>query len=1573
MSGKISSWRELNSLTPQTYIAGIDTSVPNEEDRNVKIPPDTIINQNILQTLLREKGYDVKSYLKVTGATAALQAHGTWTKFNFLFDPASPGDVTTINSSTFDIVGEQGRVSSGGFSYFKNTKAPNNTASGTEPKGELRLYDNGNLMFGDDTNNLTIDYATSELVVTEEGAEVYRVKLTDLKPGEQGPQGEPGIPGTNGADGKSAYEVWKEIPGNEGGSVEDYIAAITGPQGVGISILGSLNDQSELPPTGERGDGYLINGHIWTWDGDSWVDGGVIQGPQGPQGLPGAKGDPGLSAYELWKEIPGNEEKTEEEYFQSLVGEQGPQGPQGDQGPQGEQGEPGDSGNGILFGNGVPNASIGDEGDFYIDADTYRMYGPKSPTVGQEWSNNKSLVGAQGRTVLSGVGAPSASLGTAGDFYIDTTTWTMYGPKQITIGQEWANTQRLIGLNSFEYWKTIPGNEGKTEEDYLADITGPQGDQGPQGQSAFDVWKSIPGNENKTEEDFTVAITGPKGDQGDQGIQGPRGIQGLKGDKGDKGDRGLPGKNTPPLNILGTLESTDQLPLPADRDPNDTYVINKHWFVNNEGEWKDLGDVSGPEGKSAYEVWEELGNSGTEQDFITSLKGQDGAGLVVRGQLSSTDDLPIDATNGDVYIIDKVMWVWATDVWALVGQVGPEGESAYQIWLAQGNVGSKAAFIASLKGDQGIQGEQGPKGEKGDMGPGISILGSLNDQSELPSSAEIGQGYLIGGHFWGWTGSAFEDLGMIQGPQGEQGIQGIKGEKGDTGASFHISGWKATVGELPVTGDDGEAYIVGTNLYSWNGTAWINGGNIAGPKGDAGPQGQRGPVGPGIVVKGVVNTVGELPTDNNQIGDGYFVGTTLYSWNGTGWNQGADLVGPTGPKGDTGDQGPQGDQGPKGDKGDQGDQGPIGSGLTLLGSLTNSADLPASDNQRGDAYLIDGHSWVWDGTQWNDTGLIQGPKGDQGDQGPQGEQGPQGPKGDQGIQGERGPKGDTGDQGPRGEQGEQGIQGEQGPQGDQGPKGDQGDQGIQGEPGPALVIKGTLTNTSELPTEGNVIGDTYYIGTHQHSWNGTSWIDAGDFAGPQGPQGEQGETGAGLTLLGELNDQSELPVSGTRGDGYLIAGHIWTWDGTQWLDGGEIKGPQGDQGPKGDKGDPGEPGTPGTDGAAGADGKSAFEVWKEIPGNETKTEQDFIAAISGNPLKPLGTLETVGDLPVSANNSDLYYVGANATQYIYYNGQWVNCGDTRGPQGEQGIQGLQGDQGEIGETGLSAYEVWKTIPGNEEGTLEDYLTDITGPQGPQGEQGEQGIQGPGIKILGKVDTSGDLPASSPDPGDAYLVGIDAPFEAYVWDGAQWFNAGNIQGPRGERGPKGDPGNTGSQGIQGVKGDKGDQGSLWIVLPREPSPIDGRVGDYFFNSASQDIYQKTNSTTWAYLGKLGGGNVYDVNVDGKYYLRKDRNWVQFNNVDRYDLATGTTTGAMDMAIQQTYIIDITVDRTLSVTNVPANRSLTLVIVFKGTGGKVTWFSGITWTGGEPPTLGTEKTVVVLLWDGTEWIGGLGPKK
>lgn len=75
-------------------------------------------------------------------------------------------------------------------------------------------------------------------------------------------------------------------------------------------------------------------------------------------------------------------------------------------------------------------------------------------------------------------------------------------------------------------------------------------------------------------------------------------------------------------------------------------------------------------------------------------------------------------------------------------------------------------------------------------------------------------------------------------------VRGPQGPKGETGAALAIKGSFPSLEELQEqhpAGTLGDAYMVGSRLYSWSGSAWVDCGDIKGPKGD---QGERGPVGP---------------------------------------------------------------------------------------------------------------------------------------------------------------------------------------------------------------------------------------------------------------------------------------------------------------------------------------------------------------------------------------------------------------------------------------------------------------------------------------------------------------------------------------------------------------------------------------------------------------------------------------------------------------------------------------------------------------------------------------------------------
>ena len=151
-------------------------------------------------------------------------------------------------------------------------------------------------------------------------------------------------------------------------------------------------------------------------------------------------------------------------------------------------------------------------------------------------------------TILSGKGAPSASLGLLGDFYIDTSSMNFYGPKTSTKwptpislkgpagpigpsgidGKTSASQSGLKGDTGLTGAKGLPGDTGPV---------GPAGPAGPQGSSG----PAGAGSQGATGATGLTGAQGPQGPQGATGAQGPQGPQGATGSTGLKGDTGTTG------------------------------------------------------------------------------------------------------------------------------------------------------------------------------------------------------------------------------------------------------------------------------------------------------------------------------------------------------------------------------------------------------------------------------------------------------------------------------------------------------------------------------------------------------------------------------------------------------------------------------------------------------------------------------------------------------------------------------------------------------------------------------------------------------------------------------------------------------------------------------------------------------------------------------------------------------------------------------------------------------------------------------------------------------------------------
>jgi len=135
--------------------------------------------------------------------------------------------------------------------------------------------------------------------------------------------------------------------------------------------------------------------------------------------------------------------------FMACEGPSGTEGPQGPEGPEGPVGPAGEDGSMIYSGSGAPGSDIGSNGDYYLNTDNGDFYGPKDDSG---WGNPVIALqgeeGEDGSQIHAGSGAPDASLGSVGDYYLDKDTYELYGPKT---DSGWGTPLNLKGTANVMY------------------------------------------------------------------------------------------------------------------------------------------------------------------------------------------------------------------------------------------------------------------------------------------------------------------------------------------------------------------------------------------------------------------------------------------------------------------------------------------------------------------------------------------------------------------------------------------------------------------------------------------------------------------------------------------------------------------------------------------------------------------------------------------------------------------------------------------------------------------------------------------------------------------------------------------------------------------------------------------------------------------------------------------------------------------------------------------------------------------------------------------------------------------
>ena len=448
------------------------------------------------------------------------------------------------------------------------------------------------------------------------------------------------------------------------------------------------------------------------------------------------------------------------------------------------------------------------------------------------------------------------------------------------------------GESAYEIWKAQPGNESKTEEEFLASLVGPAGVAGEEGQSAYEIWVAQPGNEGKTEEEFLAALKGEKGETGAQG------------EKGEKGDPFRVAKTYASVEEMNAGYASDGVPVGqfvmiTTGDVNDE--DNAKLYVKGETEYEFVTDLSGAQGiKGDKGDQGEQGPAGA--DGAKGDKGDQGE----KGDKGDQGDPgPAGAAGAKGDKGDK----GDQGDPGPAGADGEDGQSAYELWKAQPGNESKTEeeFLASLKGEKGDKGDKGDQGEKGEKGEPFAVA------KTYASVAEMNEGYATDGVLEGQfvmitTGDVNDednaklyvkgstqydfvtDLSGAQGIKGDQGEKGDKGDQGDPGPA-------GAAGAKGDKGDQGEQGPAGA----------------AGAKGDKGDQGEQGPA--GADGQSAYELWKAQPGNESKTEEEFL----------------ASLKGEKGDKGDQGEQGPAGADGQDGAPGAQGEKGEKGDpGVTFV-------------------------------------------------------------------------------------------------------------------------------------------------------------------------------------------------------------------------------------------------------------------------------------------------------------------------------------------------------------------------------------------------------------------------------------------------------------------------------------------------------------------------------------------------------------------------------------------------------------------------------------------------------------------
>lgn len=344
-----------------------------------------------------------------------------------------------------------------------------------------------------------------------------------------------------------------------------------------------------------------------------------------------------------------------------------------------------------------------------------------------------------------------------------------------------------------------------------------------------------------------------------------------------------------------------------------------------------------------------------------SLKGEPGAGLVVRGEVASVNDLPTDPRVGDGWLVGIGLYVWTGNAWfnagAIRGPIGP-ANTLTRGTVTTGPAGS--AVVISITGEApaqviDFQIPRGDKGATGDVTPAaiqarddaaaaaLAASGSADDASWYAGTAAGSASAAAGsaddaaaardaaqGHADAASASASAAAGSASAASGSAGAaaQSVS----DAAAQKAAAQAAASAAEDAAADALGQAVDAAASADAAAASEGLALGYAEAAEGSAADAAASAAVAGiiGIAIDGAGHLI-LTRADNTTYDAGYVIGP----------------------------------------------RGEVGASIRIKGSKPTAGDLPASGNDENDAWVVqaDGHLHVWDGLGWTDVGQFQGPPG----------------------------------------------------------------------------------------------------------------------------------------------------------------------------------------------------------------------------------------------------------------------------------------------------------------------------------------------------------------------------------------------------------------------------------------------------------------------------------------------------------------------------------------------------------------------------------------------------------------------